>query len=90
MLKMCPPFFRWRTHSSFSRTSITLSGPFLDFIVDPARCTNARFHVCPSNQHAKLLVGCLELMNQRLEQNMCKLPDGVANLEVNDLKERTE
>jgi len=63
---------------------------FPDFIVDPVRCTNSRFRVCPPDQHTELLVGCLELMNQRLEQNMCKLPDGVINSEVNDLKERTE
>ena len=63
---------------------------FPDFIVDPARCTNPRFRVCPSDQHARLLVGCLELMNRTLEQNMCQLPDGVANSEVDDLKERTE
>ena len=63
---------------------------FPDFIVDPARCTNPKFRVCPSDQHPKLLVGCLELMNRRLEQNMCKLPDGVANSEVDDLKERSE
>ena len=63
---------------------------FVDFIIDPARCTNPRFLVCPPDQHAKLLVGCLELMNQTLQQNMCQLPDGVINSEVNDLKERTE
>ena len=60
---------------------------FPDFIVDPARCTDPRFRVCPSDQHAKLLVGCLELMNRRLEQNICKLPDGVTNSEVDNLKE---
>ena len=63
---------------------------FPDFIVDPARCTNSRFRVCPPDQHARLLVGCLELMNRTLEQNMCQLPDGVTNSEVGDLKERTE
>ena len=63
---------------------------FPDFVTDPARCTNPRFRVCPSDEHAKLLVGCLELMNQRLERNMCKLPDGVVNSEVDDLKWRTE
>ena len=63
---------------------------FPDFVVDPDRCTNPRFRVCLSEQHAKLLVGCLELMNRRLEQNMCKLPDGVANSEVDDLKGKTE
>ena len=63
---------------------------FPDFITDPIRCTNPRFRVRHSDQHAELLVGCLDLMNQRLEQNMCKLPDGIANSEVDDLKERTK
>ena len=58
---------------------------FPDFIVDPARCTNPRFRICPQDQHAELLLGCLELMNRELEWNMCKLPDGVANSEVVDL-----
>ena len=63
---------------------------FPDFIVDPSRCANPRFHVCPPDQHTELLIGCLELMNQSLEQNMCKLPDGVINSEVDDLKKRTK
>ena len=63
---------------------------FPDFIVEPARCTNPEFRVCPSDQHAELLVGCLELMNQKLERNICKLPDGVVNSEVNNLGERTK
>ena len=63
---------------------------FPDFITDPARCSNPRFHVSPPDQHREILVVCLELMNQELEPNMCKLPDGVANLEVVDLKERIE
>jgi hypothetical protein len=29
-------------------------------------------------------------MNQRLEKNMCKIPDAVTNSEVNDLQERTK
>ena len=63
---------------------------FPDFIVDPARCTNPRFCVHPPDQHAELLVGCLELMTRKLKRNMCELPDGVTNAEVEDLKERTE
>ena len=61
---------------------------FPDFIVDPARCTNPRFRICPPDQHAELLLGCLELMNRELEWNMCKLPDGVANSEVVDLGDK--
>ncbi|KAF9786470.1 hypothetical protein BJ322DRAFT_1210848 [Thelephora terrestris] len=63
---------------------------FPDFIVDPSRCTDPRFSVCPPDQHMELLVGCLSLMNQKLEQNMCRLPDGARNSDVNDLKERSK
>ena len=63
---------------------------FPDFITDPARCINPRFRVCPPDQHAELLAGCLELMNRRLERNICKLPDGVMNSEVSDLEDRIE
>ena len=63
---------------------------FPDFVVDPARCTNKRFRVCPPDQHVELLGGSLEAMNRELERNMCDLPDRVANSEVINLKERTE
>ena len=63
---------------------------FPDFITDPTRCANLRFHVSPPDHHMELLIDCLELMNQRLEKNMCKLPDSVTNSEVSDLRERTE
>ena len=61
---------------------------FPDFIVNPARCLTSRFRVCPPDQHAELLVGSLETMNRELKRNICKLPDGVVNSEVIDLKER--
>jgi len=63
---------------------------FPDFIIDPTRCVDQRFLISPPDHHMELLVGCLKLMNQRLEKNMCKLPDAVVNSEVNDLQERTE
>jgi len=63
---------------------------FPDFITDPTRCTNQRFHISPPEHHLQLLVGCISLMNRTLEKNMCNLPDGVANSDVSDLKERTE
>ena len=63
---------------------------FPDFVVDPARCTNQRFRVCPPDQHTELLAGCLGVMNRELERNMCKLPDGVINSEVPDLKEKAK
>ena len=63
---------------------------FPDFITDPSRCTNPRFHVSPPDHHSQVLIACLNLMDRTLERNLCKLPDGVANSEVNDLKERTK
>ena len=62
---------------------------FPDFIVDPTRCADPRFRVYPPDQHTELLFGCLETMNRELKRNICKLPDGVVNSEVVDLRERT-
>ena len=61
---------------------------FPDFIINPTRCTSQRFLISPPQHHLELLVGCLKLMNQTLEKNMCKLPDAVFNSEVDDLQER--
>jgi hypothetical protein len=61
---------------------------FPDFIADSKRCMNERFRVSPPDQHSELLIGCLELMNERLKKNMCKIPDAVMNSEVGDLRER--
>ena len=63
---------------------------FPDFITDPVRCINPRFCVRSADQHVELLAGCLELMNRRLERNICKLPDGITTSEVSDLEERIE
>ena len=63
---------------------------FPDFIIDPTRCTNKRFHISPLSHHSELLLGCFELMNQKLEKNMCKIPEAVTNSEVEDLQERAE
>ena len=63
---------------------------FPDFIIDPTRCINERFCVSPPSHHPEIFVGCLELMNQTLEKNMCKLPYAVMNSEVDDLDERIE
>ena len=39
---------------------------FPDFIVDPNRCTNWKFHISPPNHHSELVIGCLKLMNFNL------------------------
>ena len=63
---------------------------FSDFITDPDRCTNQRFYVPFDHHHSQLLICCLDFMSRALGTNMCKLPDGVANSDIKDLKERTE
>ena len=63
---------------------------FPDFITDPDRCTNKRFHVSPPSHHSQLLICSLDLMDRMLDKNMCMLPDLVANSDVSDLKERIE
>ena len=61
---------------------------FPDFISNPTRCTNQRFYVPSSDHHSELLIGCLQLMNQMLERNICKVPEAVTNSEVDDLQEK--
>ena len=63
---------------------------FPDFVTDPTRCADKRFYISPPDHHLQLLIDCLGQMDRSLEKNMCKLPDGVANSDVSDLKERTE
>lgn len=59
---------------------------FPDFLVDPLRCSNQRFHVPPNAGHLKLALSCLKLMNDGLERNLLSLPDYSLNSEVGDLE----
>ena len=59
---------------------------FPDFITDPLRCLNTRFHISPETGHLKLALSCLKLMNGSLEQNLLSLPDYALNSEVQDLE----
>ena len=61
---------------------------FPGFITDPNRCNNKRFHISPSSHHPQLLMGCLNLMVRTLEGNVCQLPDGAANSDIGNLKQR--
>jgi len=63
---------------------------FPDFLVDPTRCINPRFHVSPPDHHSELVMSCLKLMNRRLKKNMFKFPDGSINDEVDGLRKRAE
>jgi hypothetical protein len=61
---------------------------FPDFITDPLRCSNNRFHIPPRSGHLKLALSCLKLMNRSLEKNILSLPDYALNSEVGDLQMR--
>ena len=63
---------------------------FPDFITDPIRCPDKRFHIPPGTGHLKLALSCLELMNDKLEQNLLSLPNYSLNVEVEDLGVRVE
>ena len=61
---------------------------FPDFITDPSRCTDTRFYISPNKMHLKLVMGCLRMMNDGLEQNLLSFPDYALNSEVEDLETR--
>ena len=61
---------------------------FPDFITDPSRCADPRFHVSPVDLHLNLATNCLRMMNNGLEQNLLSLPDYALNSEVGDLEAR--
>ena len=60
---------------------------FSYFTVDPTRCTDPRFCISPPDQHAELVVGCFELMNQKLGW---KLLSEIVNAKVEDRSPLTE
>ena len=63
---------------------------FPDFITNPSRCTDTRLCISPKDLHLELVMGCLGLMNDRLEQNLLSLPDYALNSEVEDLQTRVD
>ena len=63
---------------------------FPDFITDPLRCPNERFHISPRVGHLRLGLDCLKLMNGSLGQNLLSLPDYALNSEIEDLQARKE
>ncbi|EJD48244.1 hypothetical protein AURDEDRAFT_183572 [Auricularia subglabra TFB-10046 SS5] len=50
---------------------------FAEFLVDPARCADARFHVEPAKQHGVFAEHCFRLLARPsvLSRNPCRLPD---------------
>ena len=63
---------------------------FPDFIIDPTRCKSRRFHISPPDHHSELVIGCLRLMNRKLEKNMFGFPDTIINDEADDLRRKAK
>ena len=61
---------------------------FPDFITNPLRCSDGRFHISPRTGHLSLALSCLKLMNNSLDQNLLSLPNYALNSEVEDLQAR--
>ena len=62
---------------------------FPDFITNPARCSDPRFHISPE-YHVELVLCCLGLMGKSLKKNMGSIPDYALNSEIEDLPKRIE
>jgi len=62
---------------------------FPDFITDPTRCRDPRFHIS-TDYHIELVLHCLKLMGRSLKKNMCLVPDYFLNSEVEDLQKKIE
>ena len=58
---------------------------FPDFMTDPSRCSDPRFHISP-DAHAELILRCLELMCGSLMKNMFSIPDYALNSDVEGLR----
>ena len=61
---------------------------FPDFITDPSRCPDVRFHISPGDLHLEFARNCLRLMRGGLKQNLLSLPNYALNSEVKDLEAR--
>ena len=63
---------------------------FPDFITDPSRCKDRRFHIVPGHLHFELVTNCLGLMNKELKEGILSLPEYTLNSEVRDLQARVD
>jgi len=58
---------------------------FPDFLTDPGRCTDHQLFIDPFSHHKEILLACLNVMNRRLERNICKLDDYAILSKIEDL-----
>ena len=63
----------------------TFHKSFHDFLLDPQRCQDTRFFVDPAVHDTKILLSCLNLMEEKLKRNLCRLDDYADLSSVSDL-----
>jgi hypothetical protein len=62
---------------------------FPDFLQSSSRCTDRRLHIDIVKIHFILALQCLQLLNEMLQQNICKIDQpGLLNSEIPDLSDR--
>ena len=66
---------------------LTFHKSFPDFLTDSKRCEDKRFFVEPVVHHREILLSCLNLMQERLEKNICGLDDYVILSEVKNISD---
>ena len=66
----------------------TFHKSFPDFLTNPKRCQDMRFFVDPPIHHMEILISCLNLMEERLDRNICDLDNYAILSNVDDLSTR--
>jgi hypothetical protein len=77
-------------NEDFSQPVKPFHKSFPDFITNPSRCAETRFYISPGHLHLELVMHCLRVMNDGLEQNLLSLPNYTLNSEVKDLRTRID
>ena len=62
---------------------------FPDFLQDPQRCADPRFHIDPATHHGGMVLSCLELV-KGLKRNPCSLPPFMMNHDIFNLPQLLE
>ena len=67
---------------------LTFHKSFPDFLTDPERCKDKLFLVDPAVHHMEIFFSCLDLMEERLKKNICRLDDYAVLSEVQDFSDQ--
>ncbi|KAJ7108201.1 hypothetical protein C8R44DRAFT_884965 [Mycena epipterygia] len=67
----------------------TLHASFADYLMDPTRSGGEPWFIDPNTEHHSLSVGCLRILEQELQFNVCELEDShFRNADVVDMSKR--